>query len=349
MSHKTKRYGLVWPGHRSDIHDKDIVDFAMTTKSTLLPPGSGILVDVKDIHGRVFFPTSSSFFRTSQERIGFSGFFEIQHYAAKYGHELFFGVPVLQDSTLAGSNFAMINASGKRDERFICPQNPEFPKILIELLFDLTEIAPAANIFLPFFRYPVRRLPSGTSPPSFSIPEIQACCFCRHCRKGFKERYGYDLDWSKISTTAGPFFDWLDWRCFTIETLARCITNELTHRKVVLEIDLCPKRFYFDGLYIDNGHNIEMLSRIFKHILIHLFDRSSPLPARLPTQDINNDVVMLNINKIRRNSTPYSMMWNITDETDLKAALQLSDSLDVEIRFFVLYPELVPVLVDWLC
>jgi len=337
-----KRYGLAWPAHREHIADKDISDFAMTTQSTTLPRGSGILLDIKDIHGRFFYPTKDKRFGHVVSAAT-NAFFELPRYARQLGHELFFGIPVLHDRMMAATPLGMINAKGEPEGTFVCPSNPAVQDLLIDLLGELNTLAPEVNLFLPFFRYPVKRRLTGGPERVHSITEDEALCFCQHCQRGFKAAYGALPKWRIISSEPRAFYDWLEWRCHTIESLARKLLQSLSKEKLVFEMDLCPKRFYLDGLFINNGHDISTLSKLFKKVMIHVFDRSTPIPPRAPTHHIENDIMYMTIERVRRHATVYLMLWNIATDRDLQVAFDYASSVDVEL--FVLYPNMVPGLV----
>lgn len=335
------RYGLVWPTHQEDITNKDLFDFVMVTNSMRMPPGSGILVDVKDIYGRVFFPTKGPKLVSQTSPVGNRAVFELIHYAERFDHELFLGVPILHDSTLAKTDLAMVNADGGSDGKFICPANPAVQAITVRLLSDLAALAPDAKLFLPFFRYPVQRRVLGGADKHYGIARDQGYCFCKHCRQGFRKRFGYELSWQKITSQSRYFYDWLEWRCHTIENLARLIVRTLGASRLLFEMDLCPKRLFLNGIYVDNGHDIPALSKIFTSFLIHIFDRSSQFSAARPTADVNNDVMYMNIERIKKQAKVHLMMWNIRTEQDLQRGLDYASHLDVETRFFVLYPKMV--------
>lgn len=338
------RYGFVWPTHHADIANKSLSDFVQVTNSMRMPPRSGILLDVKDIYGRLFFPAKGHASRSRHHPIGYRGVCEAVHYATLCDHELFLGIPVLHDSALAKMGLAMINAEGGHDVNFICPVNPDVQAIIIDLINDLAAFAPDAKIFLPFFRYPLKRkvlVPAN----NYSMTSDQAYCFCRHCRKGFKTQFGYELSWQKITSHSKYFYEWLTWRCHTIERLARAMAREV-QAKLVFEMDLCPKRSYLNGIFVDNGHDIPALSSIFDNFIVHAFDRSSPFPPVAPTVDMNNDIMFMNIERIKSRAKVYLMMWNVNNESDFQSSYDYANSLDVEIRFFVLYPAMMPWLLD---
>jgi hypothetical protein len=340
------RFGLVWPAHHEDIANKALSDFVLVTNSMKMPSHSGILLDVKDIYGRTFFPTRARKSISTTNLFGHRGVLEAIHYAGLSNHELFLGVPILHDRMLAQTEMAMVNADGSVDGEFICPANPAVQARTVQLLADLAALAPAANLFLPFFRYPVRRRVIGTSDMHYSITRDQGRCFCNHCKRGFKNAFGYDLSWQKITSESGYFYDWLQWRCSTIEELAKLIARNIRSNKLVLEMDLCPKRFFLNGIFVDNGHDILALSDIFDHFLIHIFDRNPEFSSTGPTVDASNDVMYLNIERIKKRATVYLMMWNIRGEQDFQKCFDYANRLDVEIRFFMLYPNMMPWLLN---
>jgi len=340
----SNRYGIAWPVHSLTIEDKHIRDVSFVTHSLALPRGSGILIDVKDTTGRIFFPTTVKAYKSQRYDVGFNGFHESIYYAEREGHELFLGLPVLRDSSPAARRAAMVSASGIPHPHLICPMHELTQELATDLVGDLAVLAPSANLFLPFFRYPVERKINLDSR-HMGIQQEEAFCFCSFCRKGFNARYGYPLSWDRITQSAKTFFDWLQWRCFTIEILSDLLLKHAGRERLVLEVDLCPKRHFMDGPFLDNGHDIPALSKKFKKILIHAFDRSMPpSPMVRPGTDTASDIMLMTVERLKREATVFLLFWQIQTEQSLEAAYNFANLLDAEISFFVLHPPIYPAL-----
>lgn len=330
-----RRYGLAWHAHRDDVANKIVDDFIMMTASMAMPRGGGMLLDVKDVSGRVFFPATTPAFAAQVEPLGFGGMSEAMHYRAAHGYELFLGVPVLHDTARASAGLGMRNALGQRNDAYMCPANPRVRDETIALLQELAALAPGAKIFLPFFRYPYTRAPRTTAQ---GIAKEQAYCFCEHCRDGFRVKFGYALSWDQITREAKAFHDWLTWRCETIETFGREIVEKVA-AEIVLEVDLCPKRYRFEGVYIDNGHDIHALAAIFPSFVVHLFDRSVTYAPVEHASNMDSDLMTVALERLRSKAKIHLLMWGITTEETLTAAHAYADAAEADIRFFVLDPD----------
>jgi len=336
----SRRYGLAWHAHRDNVAGKTIDDFVMMTASMAMPKGGGMLIDVKDVSGRVFFPATTPAFAGQIEPDGYGGFSEALHYRSVHGYDLFLGVPVLHDTVRARGGLGMVNAFGHRDDTYMCPANPRVRIETIALLQELAALAPGAKIFLPFFRYPYRRAPRTTAQ---GIPKHQAYCFCEHCREGFSGRFEYPLIWERTTREPQAFHDWIAWRCETIEVFAREIVKQVP-AEIVLEVDLCPKRHYFDGVFIDNGHNIHALAEIFRTFVVHVFDRSDPFAPVEHASDMASDLMTVALGRLRSKAKVHLLLWGITNEATLERAYAYADAAEADIRFFVLDAEMVEAL-----
>lgn len=296
-------------------------------------PGSvrSVLVDVKDIYGRVFAGTSVPEYESRIERRYLSYFREIKTLATSRDLVLYLGVPALHDLAIDNSDWLMKNHRGEEIEGWICPNAPGYRELFGSFVQELARTQPVDVIFLPFCRF--RR-----------IERAGLTCCCRRCLDRFRESAGSpaSLDLETIRRKPELYARWVDWRCRTLAEFLKTLRADMLPSEVrlAIEVDLDPERFFDLGVRVNDGHGLSELAEAVDELLVHLYDRTSlPDPPAVGEQPHWNSAVY-RLGELGQLDTSISILfWKIRKPGDLEVRQRVAERVDPTRAFYLLFAD----------
>ncbi|MHA2251217.1 MAG: hypothetical protein ACXAD7_12710 [Candidatus Kariarchaeaceae archaeon] len=216
-------------------------------------------------------------------------------------------------------NFRMERSGGLPIEGYVCPIQETYWAYLAEIASEVANKTRLEGIIIKDTLYP-----------------RDTACFCENCRRTFSSQTKIDRDFSldQIKRISNVYDQWQSSRVGALRGMISNIVNRV-HREhkveIISEILLDPETAYLTGAQEHFAQDLNMISQISSHLLLHLHPWS-PLPS---TEDdllgIQNQLEPI----IERGSELKNSLyiWKPTKE-NFDMALKLRDQLGSTNIFF---------------
>ncbi len=200
------------------------------------------------------------------------------------------------------TNFAMVKSGGQPINGYVCPSRQPYWYYLSEIAMEVVKY-PIDGIILKDAVYP------------------QLACFCESCRREFSEiepwldrEFGYE----RLQTRQETLTKWYRRRLQSLTGMVGSIINRVNSQRqieVLTEILLDPQVSYMQGAASYFAQDINYLSQVSSHMLLHIH----PWTLGLPTANsAEMDAFVNAIAPIRERSSTLNTslyFWNTTEET----------------------------------
>ena len=216
-----------------------------------------VIFDIKDISGRLFLDTTPLNLGNIVVYDYFPYIHQILELCKDYNIIIYLGIPCFHDETIKYAN--VMFADGTIFKGRICPSSSCYLDKFIKFLNNIEQTYTNYRFFLPFFRYP-------PASKGFS-------CFCDSCRNKWMKCYGYDAVYKNIIGDFRQNMQWHQFKCNNMEVFLATVRAKIKSYLAV-EVDVDPVKDYGEGLYINDGQDIELLSKHVDEYIIHFYDKS---------------------------------------------------------------------------
>ena len=200
------------------------------------------------------------------------------------------------------SNFAMVKSGGQPIKGYVCPARQPYWYYLSEIAAEIVQY-PVDGIILKDALYP------------------QLACFCESCRREFLEVDKFldrDFGYERLEAKPETLTNWYRRRLQSLSGMVGSIINRVNAQRqieVFTEILLDPQVSYMQGAASYFAQDINYLSQVSSHMLLHIHPWTPELPvADSPEMDaFINAIAPIRDRGESINNSLY--FWNTTEAT----------------------------------
>ncbi|MHA2030403.1 MAG: hypothetical protein ACXAC2_05550 [Candidatus Kariarchaeaceae archaeon] len=220
------------------------------------------------------------------------------------------------------ANFQMHRSGGTKIEGYVCPSQDIYWQYLAEVVAEITAQREIEGIILKDVLYP-----------------RDLSCFCENCRRKFSTKNNIDRDFSleQIQKRANIYANWQNDRIEALRSTISTVVNRVHKEKnieILSEVLLDPQTNYLEGAKEHFAQDINMISQITPHLLLHLHPWSA-----LPTNKAELAQVKERLSSIenRLETSKNSLfVWDVNSE-NFDMMVELKDAYSSSNIFFTDY------------